>query len=175
MRPLLLLFSLLPASLLASVAAAQDVDIKKNPAEFQLISVKIEQGCIDENATQALGLARQIFQRAGIATQDSASLVALLTTSPCKEFAFADRGPRDLEDAPRGPIGSKIITPINRPQKEAKSATVRLVVRDRKNNVMWEGRTKADVQPGDTVQSTTLNLIPALLNALILQRGKQSD
>jgi hypothetical protein len=159
---------------LGGSAFAQDITVKSASAPFALSGVRLLQDCFDPNGDQALGIARQAFRRAGIEIVRSAGLSATVTTSPCKEFAFASRGPRDLEDAPRGPLGSKIITPINIPDNLSKSAGVRLVVRNRKNEILWDGRAKSDVKPGSTAQSVSLNLVVPLVNALILQRGAAS-
>jgi hypothetical protein len=158
-------------ALLPRIAMAQDVVIKSSTGPIAVTTVHIVQGCFDENGAQATALARQALQRSGIVISDKSELTATLTTSPCKEFAFADRGPRALEDAPRGPLGSKIVTQINRPRDLIKSAGVQLVVRNSRSETVWDGRVKSDVAPGNTAQSTALNLVLPLVNALILQRS----
>jgi hypothetical protein len=153
-----------------SLAAEPQIDIKISQALPALSRINIVQGCVDSGGEQATALVAQILRRQNIRAASDAPLSLTVTTFPCNEFAFADQGPRDLEDAPRGPLGSKIITPINKSRKAPDSATLRLTIRNAQNTIFWDGRAKSGISPRQSAQSAALDLVLPLLNAALSQR-----
>jgi hypothetical protein len=157
-----------------TAAAEPDIEIKISQALPALSRLNIVQGCIDSGGEQAAALVAQILRRQNIRTASDAPLSLTVTTSPCNEFAFADQGPRDLEDAPRGPLGSKIITPINKSRKAPDSAALRLTIRNAQNTIFWDGRAKSGINPRQSAQSAALDLVLPLLTAALSQRTTES-
>jgi hypothetical protein len=173
MRPILLPKTLQVLMLLFAMpahAAEPEIEIKISQALPALSRLNIMQGCIDSGGEQATALVAQILRRQNIRAASDAPLSLTVTTSPCNEFAFADQGPRDLEDAPRGALGSKIITPINKSRKAPDTASLRLTIRNAQNTVFWDGRAKSGITPRQSAQSAALDLVLPLLNAALSQR-----
>jgi hypothetical protein len=132
---------------------------------------KIVQGCIDSGGEQAVALVSQILRQRGIALSNDAPLALTVTTTPCDEFSFADQGPRDLQDAPKGPIGSTIITPINKSRKAPDKAALRLTITNVQKTVFWDGRAKSGITAKQSSRSAALDLILPLLNKALSQRS----
>ncbi len=161
---------------LPDMAAAQEgsIDVKVAKPLPQISQLNIVQGCIDSGGEQAVALVVQVLRRQNIRQNAAAPLTLTVTTSPCNEFAFADQGPRDLQDAPRGPLGSRIVTPINSSGKAPDMASLRLTIRNGQKTIFWDGRAKTKISPGQTAKSAALGLVLPLLDSALSQRNTDS-
>lgn len=152
-------------------SAKSGIDIRVAEPLPEMTSVNVVQGCIDSAGEQVAALVRQSLNRRGIRVTSDAPVILTVTSAPCNEFAFAEQGPRDLQDAPRGPLGSKIVTPINKSRKAPTVAGLRLVIRDARNKIFWDGRAQARVSETQSAPATVLNLVLPMLDAALSQRS----
>ncbi len=93
-------------------------------------SVALVENCLSLATTQIKPLLVDALRAKGITVSASAPLRLVIELRPCDEFNFADQGPRDLDDAPLGPMGARIAPPILRKGKSVTQSSLRLTLID---------------------------------------------
>jgi hypothetical protein len=136
-------------------------------AQVQLVDT-----CLSAATPQLYPLIVEALQRYSIMVVEKSTLRLVIEHSPCDEFDFANQGPRELDDAPRGPMGSRMSPPIMRSSTIASSISLKLSVRTLSANKASATFTQKTIVPKGRAAWT---LLPAqvrdAIDGLIVQDG----
>jgi hypothetical protein len=136
-------------------------------------AVSLVENCLSPATQQILPLLIDALRARGIEVSDRASLRLVVELRPCDEFNFANQGPRDLDDAPLGPMGSRIEPPILRKGSTVTQSFLRLTLVDpAKPKPIAVVSEKIAVPKGRAGWTLIPSLVRPTLDALLLAANK---
>jgi hypothetical protein len=135
--------------------------------------VQLVDKCLSAAAPQIYPIIVESLLRHGITVVEKAPVRLVIEHYPCDEFDFANQGPRDLDDAPRGPMGSRISPPILRSSTIVSTISLKLSLLTKNTSTASASFTqKASVPKGRAAWTLLPAQVRAATDGLIAQDQK---
>ncbi len=143
------------------------------------MQVALVEECLSPATRQITPLLVAALAARGIKVAPNAPLKIRIDAQPCDEFAFASAGPRDLDDAPRGPMGAPIAAPISGREKYVTQASLRLTLMETSAaaapRAVATAVRKTPVPVGRAGWTKVPELVRPTLDALLAAPGNVTD